>query len=186
MHAQVSFDAADDRICSGGITPPGISGLGAEAHGRCEAVAARRGGGGTIAGQSRGGVEGHSSSAGGAVATHGHATRGGVAEGVDETLDEARPRAGSSRSRGGAAAGGGGESEVSRQSGCGGEGHAGSAAGSLASLEDATAGIAVAAAGGTAPPDEPRPWTAASTRCWARSAAWIRRQPYRRAVPGWG
>ena len=42
----------------------------------------------------------------------------------------------SSRCRGGAAAGGGGESEVSRQSGCGGEGHAGSAAGSLASLEE--------------------------------------------------
>ena len=138
-----------------------------------EAAAATRGGGGTIAGQSRGGVEGHSSSAGGAVATHGHATRGGVAEGVDEALDEARPRAGSSRSRGGAAAGGGGESEVSRQSGCGGEGHAGSAAGSLASLEDATAGTAVAAAGGTAPPDEPRPWTAASTRCWARAAAQV-------------
>ena len=142
--------------------------------------------GGTIAGQSRGGVEGHSSSAGGAVATRGHATRGGVAEGVDEALGEARPRAVSSRSRGGAAAGGGGESEVSRQSGCGGEGNADSAAGSLASLEDATAGVAVAAAGGSAPPDEPRPWTAASTRCWARSAAWMRRQPYRRAVPGWG
>ena len=53
-----------------------------------------------------GGVEGHSSSAGGAVATHGHATRGGVAEGVDEALDEARPRAGASRSRGGGATGG--------------------------------------------------------------------------------
>ena len=179
-------DEGAGLVSVGGGGPPGMSRLGAEAQSRCEAAAATRGGGGTIAGQSRGGVEGHSSSAGGAVATHGHATRGGVAEGVDEALDEARPRAGSSRSRGGAAAGGGGESEVSRQSGCGGEGHAGSAAGSLASLEDATAGTAVAAAGGTAPPDEPRPWTAASTRCWARSAAWMRRQPYRRAVPGWG
>ena len=150
-----------------------MSRRGAEAQSRCDAAAARHGGESTIAGQSRGGVEGHSSSAGGAVATNGHATRGGVAEGVDEALDEARPRAGSSRSRGGAAAGGGGESEVSRQSGCGGEGHAGSAAGSLASLEDATAGTAVAAAGGTAPPDEPRPWTAASTRCWARAAAQV-------------
>ena len=184
--AQVSLDAADDRICWGGITPPGMSRRGAEAQSRCDAAAARHGGESTIAGQSRGGVEGHSSSAGGAAAAHGHATRGSVAEGVEEALDEARPRAGSSRSRGGAAAGGGGESEVSRQSGCGGEGHAGSAAGSLASLEDATAGTAVAAASGTAPPDEPRPWTAASTRCWARSAAWMRRQPYRRAVPGWG
>ncbi|EOD37326.1 hypothetical protein EMIHUDRAFT_122408, partial [Emiliania huxleyi CCMP1516] len=170
-------DAVHDEgaglVSVGGSTPPDMSRLGAEAQSRCEAAAATRGGGGTIAGQSRGGVEGHSSSAGGAVATHGHATRGGVAEGVDEALDEARPRAGSSRSRGGAAAGGGGESEVSRQSGCGGEGHAGSAAGSLASLEDATAGTAVAAAGGTAPPDEPRPWTAASTRCWARAAAQV-------------
>ncbi|EOD03741.1 hypothetical protein EMIHUDRAFT_221898 [Emiliania huxleyi CCMP1516] len=170
-------DAVHDEgaglVSVGGGGPPGMSRLGAEAQSRCEAAAATRGGGGTIAGQSRGGVEGHSSSAGGAAATHGHATRGGVAEGVDEALDETRPRAGSSRSRGGAAAGGGGESEVSRQSGCGGEGHAGSAAGSLASLEDATAGTAVAAAGGTAPPDEPRPWTAASTRCWARAAAQV-------------
>ena len=73
--AQVSLDAADDRICWGGITPPGMSRLGAEAQSRCEAAAARHGGESTIAGQSRGGVEGHSSSAGGAVATHGHATR---------------------------------------------------------------------------------------------------------------
>ena len=88
MHAQVAFDVADDRICWGGITPPGMSRLGAEAHSRCEAAAVRRGDGGTIAGQSRGGVEGHSSSAGGAVAAHGHATQGGVAEGVDEALSE--------------------------------------------------------------------------------------------------
>ncbi|EOD06310.1 hypothetical protein EMIHUDRAFT_258934 [Emiliania huxleyi CCMP1516] len=80
------------------------------AQSRCEAAAARHGGESTIAGQSRGGVEGHSSSAGGAAAAHGHATRGGIAEGVDEALDEARPRDGSSRSREGAAAGGGGES----------------------------------------------------------------------------